>query len=63
MDPLCLAPCEDRAVQSAIRVAKLNRECIDFRAEQTQESAAPVRGEHCERPESFLETRAGCRFR
>ncbi len=42
---------EDRAVQSAIRVAILNRERIGFRAEQTQESAAPVRREHCERSE------------
>src|SRR5260370_8371782 len=38
-------------MQSPIRVAILNRERIDFRAEQTQESASPVRREHCERSE------------
>src|SRR5438874_5753799 len=38
-------------MQSPIRVAILNRERIDFRAEQTQESASSVRREHCERSE------------
>src|SRR6266850_2222445 len=41
---------EDGAMQSALRVAILDRERIDLRTEQAQESAAPVRRKHGERP-------------
>src|SRR5438445_2121758 len=41
---------ENGAMQSTLRVAILDRERIDLRTEQAQESAAPVWCKHGERP-------------